>query len=498
MKRETSKKRPVLRIALWGILFGLLFLFGVSLLTVSIWYRMSFYMEFKELLFTLMSPLRGTGQSTVDLVLASCLPWVIGTLVIYIGVLAFLMVKHRRFRVFRRIGAAFCAVFFLFSIVFSFFALRIPGYLKTLFASTTIYEEYYVDPLNVQIVAKEKPKNLICIYLESMETTYASVEAGGNQPHNYMPNLTELARENLSFSDSDLLGGFRNPSGTSWTMGALLSTTSGVPFSLEVYGSESHNSMVRYESFAPNLTTLGDILEEKGYRQEFLCGSDSAFGGRDTYFKTHGNYEIFDLYTARERGYIPEDYLVWWGYEDKILFDIAKDEISALAQGEQPFNFTMLTVDAHHVDGYKCSDCRNTYSTKLANVISCTDRLVSNFVEWCREQDFYEDTVIVIMGDHPRMDTTLVKDIDVYERTMYNCILNCDTEIKGNINNRIFTCFDMFPTTLAALGFEIEGDRLGLGTNLFSALPTLAEERGYEWLSGEVGKFSQYYVDHFT
>jgi hypothetical protein len=79
-----------------------------------------------------------------------------------------------------------------------------------------------------------------------------------------MPNLTVLARENLSFSDTDLLGGFHNPSGTICTMGALLATTSGVPFSLEVYGSESQNSMVRYESFAPGLTTLGDVLAEKG------------------------------------------------------------------------------------------------------------------------------------------------------------------------------------------------------------------------------------------
>ena len=34
---------------------------------------------------------------------------------------------------------------------------------------------------------------------------------------------------------------------------------------------------------------------------------------------------------------------------------------------------------------------------------------------------------------------------------------------------------DMFPTTLASLGAVIDGDRLGLGTNLFSDKPTLAE-----------------------
>ena len=36
----------------------------------------------------------------------------------------------------------------------------------------------------------------------------------------------------------------------------------------------------------------------------------------------------------------------------------------------------------------------------------------------------------------------------------------------------------MFPTLLASIGVKIEGDRLGLGTNLFSGKPTLFEQNG--------------------
>ena len=46
---------------------------------------------------------------------------------------------------------------------------------------------------------------------------------------------------------------------------------------------------------------------------------------------------------------------------------------------------------------------------------------------------------------------------------------------KKNVN---ITIFDDFPTTLSAMGAEIEGDRLGLGTNLFSAKETLSEKEG--------------------
>ena len=57
---------------------------------------------------------------------------------------------------------------------------------------------------------------------------------------------------------------------------------------------------------------------------------------------------------------------------------------------------------------------------------------------------------------------------------------------------------DLFPTTLAAMGYRIEGDRLGLGTNLFSGRKTLAEEMGYETLNTEVQKYSRYFVTHFA
>ena len=57
---------------------------------------------------------------------------------------------------------------------------------------------------------------------------------------------------------------------------------------------------------------------------------------------------------------------------------------------------------------------------------------------------------------------------------------------------------DLFPTMLSAMGYTIEGDRLGLGTDLFSGRPTLAEEMGYEELNEEVQKYSQYFIDHFA
>ncbi len=503
--KRAAKRALAGRIAL-NILFGIIFLLASVVISVAVWYKSTFDISFGDLLFTILSPLGGTGESTLAQIFSACLPPVLILMAIYIALAFVLWEKTPKRRILRIVGAILCVIFLFSSLIYAIFAFRIPEYLGNTLSSSDIYENEYIDPDNVKICDDDgNARNLIFIYLESMETTYASADDGGEQSEiNYMPKLTELANENISFSDSDKLGGFRSISGTGWTMGALMGMTSGVPFSLAVFGDNSHNKQGKDGTFVNGLTTLGDILADKGYVQEFLCGSDGSFAGRNTYFKVHGDYKIFDYYTAIEEGYIAEDYKVWWGYEDEILFKIAKDELTDLASGSAPFNFTMLTVDPHHVGGYRCNICDNEYDTKLENVIACQDSQVYKFIEWCKAQDFYKDTTIVIVGDHPRMDTQLIgKELEIYDRTMYNCILNSAIEPKSSTKNRTFTSLDIFPTTLAAMGFEIEGERLGLGTNLFSDLPTLCEasgggKEGYDWLDAEVSKSSDYYKKNFV
>ena len=70
--------------------------------------------------------------------------------------------------------------------------------------------------------------------------------------------------------------------------------------------------------------------------------------------------------------------------------------------------------------------------------------------------------------------------------------LNTDTTTKYSIGRK-FTTLDFFPTIVAALGAQIEGERLGLGTNLFSGEKTLSEKYGYDYLFQEIRKQSATY-----
>jgi phosphoglycerol transferase len=361
---------------------------------------------------------------------------------------------------------------------------------------TTIYQDNYVEPKTVDYQFPEQKRNLIYIFLESMEVTYTTVHEGGARPVDLIPELRELAQTNVNFSPNAGFGGGYTLPGTTWTMAAMVGQTSGLPLKLPFDGEQYYGN---YSKMLPGAWTLGDILEQAGYHQVLLMGSDSSFAGRGDYFTQHGNYEINDYNTALQDGRLPTDYHEWWGYEDRKLFDYAKEELLRLAEADEPFNLTMLTADTHFEDGYVCPQCPTYNKEQYANVIRCSSYQVYEFVKWIQEQDFYENTTIVISGDHLSMDSNFFNKLeDDYERQVYQCIIHPAVEDATlHEKQRIFTTLDMFPTTLAALGVTFNSDRLALGTNLFSGAPTLAEELGMEELTEQLSRNSNYYNYHF-
>ena len=383
-------------------------------------------------------------------------------------------------------------------IVFAAFDVELVDYLADQFTNSSLYEKYYVDPSTVKITFPEKKRNLIYIMLESMEISYLSSDLGGAMETNLIPELYGLANENLCFSNSNLkVGGHYTTAGATWTIGSMVAQTAGIPLKtptedVNKYGAEG-------EPFLPGVTSLTNILHDAGYYQALMVGSDAAFGGREPYFLQHGMDAVYDIYTARKDGIIPRDYFVWWGMEDLHLFEYAKQKLTEISAMEQPFAFTMLTVDTHHVGGYQCELCQDSLSGETYDQsISCSSRQVAAFMEWIKSQDFYENTTIIIVGDHESMDNGYFERNvdDSYQRLLYNCFINTPATAE-KVTNRKFGSVDLFPTTLAAIGCTIEGDRLGLGTNLFSNLPTLMEKMGFQKFNDELAKSSSYYENNF-
>lgn len=362
-------------------------------------------------------------------------------------------------------------------------------YIKKSLRKTQIYEHEYVDPAKVTLTFPEQKRNLIYIYLESMESTYADLPSSVSNKSNLIPKLEELAMNNTSFSDTDKLGGAYQTSNVGWTMGGIFAQSSGLPLKLPIDG----NGLQFYDSFMPGATTLGDILNKEDYNQEFIMGSIKEFGGREKFLTEHGSYEIYDITSAKKLKKLPDDYYVWWGYEDSKLFDFAKEEVEKLSQIDLPFNFQLITTNTHFEEGYLEDNCPIITNNKYANSVICSDQQVYDFVAWIQQQPFYENTTIVLAGDHLLMGEYLYKNkVPLSNRRVYNVFINSAVTTE-NKNNRVFTTLDMFPTTLASLGVEIEGDRLGLGTNLFSDQQTLPEKMGKEKFDLELASSSKFY-----
>lgn len=155
----------------------------------------------------------------------------------------------------------------------------------------------------------------------------------------------------------------------------------------------------------------------------------------------------------------------------------------------------MLTADTHFTDGYLCDLCENEYNDQYSNVMSCSSKQVAAFVAWVQEQDFYDNTTIVISGDHLTMDSGYIdrNGASNFDRRTYFTVINGDAVNEKTNVAREYTTLDLFPTTVAALGVQIEGNKLGLGINLYSSEPTLIERYGDEYMDVELLKDSKLY-----
>ena len=499
--KEKLKKRDYIIKTLLslGFILGLVFIF------FSTWF-VGFFGQItpEQFLFNLKAPLKGTESGMTGEILKSpVLNIVLCTIPFLIFVNLkydiFMVNKNNEKKVFlnkkrvRIISIVLSMVTMIGGVSFGVNKLQRQKVAKAYLSSSTYLADNYVDPRDVKMTFPKKKRNLIHIYLESVENSYLNKELGGYMDVNLMPELTELYKEGLSFSNTDKFGGPHTTYASEWSVAAMINMGAGLPLKIPM----GRNSYGKTGSFLPGAITIGDILEAQGYNQTIMFGADADFGGLTTYFTTHGKFNIFDHKAAKEKGLIPKDYDVWWGYEDDKLYEYAKDEITRLANENKPFNFTMETADTHFPDGYLSEKAEKKHDSQYANVISYSTKEAVDFVKWIQKQPFYKDTTVVITGDHPSMDKKFFKDFDPnYERTIINLILNAPVT-TDNVQNRQYAPFDMFPTILSTLGVEIEGDRLGLGTNLYSNKKTIIEEQGLDTVNSGLGENSNFFNDEF-
>lgn len=483
------------RIACIVIVVSLLIAFGATV-TIDWLYETFGHLSMDEIVFHLKVPMQGTNTDIIFTFMKQCLWKVILPTAIIAIALIYPMIKdlkiihsintsERRRTIFVSLSISILILIVSLNKVIK--TTDIKEYIENQTHDSSFIANEYVRPEKTKIEFPEEKRNLIYIFLESMETTYYSTKDGGLSENDLIPEISKLAKENTNFSDTGKLGGAYTVYGTTWTVGAMSAQTAGVPLKLSI----EQNAMSEYSTFLGGAYSIGQVLEQNGYNNFLLLGSDATFGGRKNLFEQHGNYEIWDFESAKAENKSTEK--IWWGYTDDQLFEYAKEKVLYLAEKDEPFNFTMLTADTHFPDGYECQDCPNKWDERYKNVISCSSKKVGEFIKWLQKQEFYDNTTIVISGDHLTMQSDFfeLEENQNYEKKVVNLIIN--SAIEAENTNRSYSTMDLYPTTLGALGATIEGNKLALGTNLFSNEETLIEKYGLQYVNDELMKISRFY-----
>lgn len=394
----------------------------------------------------------------------------------------------------RRVANIAMVVGLVSALVYSVAALPLIGVARSYFVRSNFIAENYVEPTDEILHFPDKPKNFIHIYMESIENSYYGTDEGGYLKQNLMPDLGELTKENTTFSHTDHFGGPLQTYGANHSLAGMMNFQAGVPM-IPFY-----NSSVGGRISYPNFATIGDILHQHGYETSFMLGTFSNWHKMGDYYRQHGDFKIFDLQTARDRKLVPPNYFVFWGLEDDKLYEYAKAEMTRLGSGEKPFYFILENADTHPNGGYVSPRMSERPCDKqYGNVIHYSQAETVKLVRWIQAQPWYKDTVIVVTGDHKSMDNEFFVGWDPsYERTVANVFINSALPDPGRsrTHNRVYAPFDFFPTIMASLGIKIEGDRLGLGTNLYSDQPTLLERYGFDKVNEELQKRSDFYEEH--
>lgn len=351
------------------------------------------------------------------------------------------------------------------------------------------YRENYIDPDSVKIITRGEPRNLIVIFLESMEKNFAQ----------YTPEIVRLENSSLDF-----FPGGQNVSGTSWTIAGITGKLCGIPLNMPMGINEYHGKLPTYVPYAK---CLMNILADKGYNQLYVQGTSGDFTQKKDFWKSHGDVETHDIEYYKSAGKIPEDYQVFWGFEDRKLYHLAKEELDSLSHLNKSFAFYMLTIDTHQPQGYLDDSCKAALenvgvvvdnSNIFPAALRCASMQLGSFLSWMQKQSWFDKTVVYVMGDHATPSLSVKSNLSQSDSLYWtNFVMNASLDNGKNYRpGRGYSSLDIFPTILETMGFEIDGHAIALGRSLFADLPTLLEKYGKKKLDSLLRERSVQY-DYF-
>jgi lipoteichoic acid synthase len=225
---------------------------------------------------------------------------------------------------------------------------------------------------------------------------------------------------------------------------------------------------------------LPEILGEKGYYSTVFHANNDSFYNRDQMYPNLG----FDYFYDVEAYEVNENNSVGWGLKDKPFFEQSMKYLQTL---EEPFYAKFITLTNHfpfELDEHdKSIDRYDSNSNTLNNffpTVRYMDESIEGFFTLLKESGMYDDSIIIIMGDHYGISSNHNKAMSQYlekeEITPYDHVqlqrvplfIHIPGHGKGEVKSTISGQIDMKPTILNLLGIEHDND-IYFGNDIFNA-----------------------------
>ena len=230
---------------------------------------------------------------------------------------------------------------------------------------------------NTDSILNTTKPNVILIIWESL--TAKVVGSLGGEP-TVTKNLNKLSKEGILFTNFYANGD---------------RTDKGIPAILSGYYPQPTKSIMKMPNKTRSIPMLPKEMRAIGYKTSFYYGGDLNFGNMNTYLR---NAEISEIIDGNE--FNKKDWNSKWGaFDDVFMNRFAKD----LAKKQtEPFFKIALTSTSH--EPYELNSTykfgQDSHDNLFRSAHAYTDKVIGDFIDFAKEQDWYKNTLIVIMSDH--------------------------------------------------------------------------------------------------
>jgi phosphoglycerol transferase MdoB-like AlkP superfamily enzyme len=223
-------------------------------------------------------------------------------------------------------------------------------------------------------------------------------------------------------------------------------TNKGLPAILSGYPAMPNTTIIHSPAKSARLKVLSQVFKEKGYATPFFYGGEPEFANIKSYL-LHGG---FDPIVSKD-DFAKKDMNSKWGAHDGVVMNRVFNELNNLSK---PFFATWLTLSSHEpfeipVQAvFKGQDI----ATQFLNSLHYTDQVLADFISKCRNQPWWNNTLMIITGDHGHRLPSTGQPADDFRIPML--WLGGALKRKGVAIDKVMSQLDLAATLTAQAGLK--------------------------------------------